>query len=40
MQGDEAEAEARFDQAIDVGRAHQAKSWELRATMSLCLLWR
>nr|NIO71038.1 tetratricopeptide repeat protein [Anaerolineae bacterium] len=40
MQGDEAEAEASFDKAIEVARRQQAKSWELRATVSLCRLWR
>jgi predicted ATPase len=41
MQGDEAEseAEASFHKAIEVARRQQAKSWELRATMSLCRLW-
>ena len=37
---DEAEAEACFQQALTVARARQAKSWELRATMSLSRLWR
>ena len=32
--------EACFIKAIEVARAQQAKSWELRATMSLCRLWR
>ena len=39
MQGDEAEAEASFDKAIEVARRQQAKSWELRATVSLRRLW-
>jgi predicted ATPase len=39
MQGDEAEAEASFYKAIQVARRQQAKSWELRATVSLCRLW-
>jgi predicted ATPase len=41
MQGDEAEseAEASFHKAIEVARRQQAKSWELRATVSLCRLW-
>jgi predicted ATPase len=39
MQGDEAEAEAGFHTAIEVARGQQAKSWELRATVSLCRLW-
>jgi predicted ATPase len=37
--GDEAEAEANFHKAIEVARQQSAKSWELRATMSLCRLW-
>ncbi len=39
MQGDEAEAEASFHKAIEVARRQQAKSWELRATVSLARLW-
>jgi predicted ATPase len=39
MQGDEAEAEASFHKAVEVARRQQAKSWELRATVSLCRLW-
>jgi predicted ATPase len=40
MQGaDPAEVEACFRQAIQVARQQQAKSWELRAVMSLCRLW-
>jgi adenylate cyclase len=35
----EIDAEACFYQAIEVARRQQAKSWELRATMSLCRLW-
>ncbi len=31
--------EACFLKAIEVARAQQAKSWELRATVSLCRLW-
>jgi DNA-binding SARP family transcriptional activator len=38
MQGHEAEAAASFRQAIEVARQQRAKSWELRATMSLCRL--
>lgn len=33
------EAETCFHQALDVARAHQAKSWELRAATSLARLW-
>jgi predicted ATPase len=39
MQGDEAEAEASLQQAIDIARRQSAKSWELRATTSLARLW-
>lgn len=39
MQGDETEAEASFRNAIEVARRQQAKSWELRAAMSLCRPW-
>jgi adenylate cyclase len=39
-QGDEAQAEASFYQAIEVARQQSAKSWELRAVMSLTRLWR
>lgn len=34
-----AEVEACFQQALDVARRQRAKSWELRAAMSLCRLW-
>jgi predicted ATPase len=34
-----AEAETCFRQALDVARHQQAKSWELRAAMSLAHLW-
>jgi class 3 adenylate cyclase/predicted ATPase len=37
--GNDDEAEARFRQALDVARHQQAKSWELRAAMSLSRLW-
>jgi predicted ATPase len=33
-------AERCFDRALAVARAQQAKSWELRATMSMARLWR
>ena len=36
----EIEAEACFLQAIEVARQQSARSWELRAVMSLCCLWR
>ena len=35
----DAEAETCFRQALDVARRQQAKSWELRAAMSLSRLW-
>jgi predicted ATPase len=35
-----ATAEAYFERALDVARKQQAKSWELRATMSMARLWR
>jgi predicted ATPase len=38
-QGHEAEAEASFLEAIEVARRQHARSWELRATVSLCRLW-
>ena len=37
--GEEREAEAWFLKAIDIARQQQAKSWELRAVMSLARLW-
>ena len=37
---DAAKAEAYFDRARSVARAQQAKSWELRAAMSVARLWR
>jgi predicted ATPase len=33
-------AEKYFDRAVAVARQQQAKSWELRAAMSLARLWR
>ena len=33
------DAEACFRRALEVARHQQAKSWELRATVSLCRLW-
>jgi len=35
-----AKAEAYFERALSVARAQQAKSWELRAAISLARLWR
>ena len=37
---DAAQAEAYFEQALAIARQQQAKSWELRAAMSLARLWR
>jgi predicted ATPase len=39
LQTRDAEAEARFHQALDIARRQQAKSLELRAAMSLARLW-
>ena len=35
-----AKAEAYFERALAVARSQQAKSWELRAAMSMARLWR
>jgi predicted ATPase len=35
-----AKAEAYFDRSLSVARQQQARSWELRAAMSLARLWR
>ena len=37
---DKAKAEARLERALSVARSQQAKSWELRAAMSMARLWR
>jgi predicted ATPase len=37
---DAAKAESYFERALAVARAQQAKSWELRAAMSMARLWR
>ena len=39
-EADTAKAEACFERALEVARAQQAKSWELRAAMSMARLWR
>jgi predicted ATPase len=39
-EADTAKAEAYFQRALAVARQQQAKSWELRAAMSLARLWR
>jgi predicted ATPase len=37
---DTAKAEAYFERALTVAHAQQAKSWQLRAAMSMTRLWR
>ena len=37
---DVAKAEAYFERALSIARQQQAKSWELRAAMSMARLWR
>jgi predicted ATPase len=37
---DVAKAESYFERALAVAREQQAKSWELRAAMSMARLWR
>jgi predicted ATPase len=37
---DATEAEDYFDRALAIARQQQAKSWELRAAMSMARLWR
>jgi predicted ATPase len=37
---DTEKAQAHFDRALAVARQQHAKSWELRAAMSLARLWR
>ena len=37
---DAAKAEAYFERALAVARQQQAKSWEVRAAMSMARLWR
>jgi predicted ATPase len=37
---DAAKAEQYFERALAVARQQQAKSWELRAAMSMARLWR
>ena len=39
-QPDAAKAEGYFERALATSRKQQAKSWELRASMSLARLWR
>jgi predicted ATPase len=40
LKADTIKAEDHFERALSVARAQQAKSWELRAAMSLARLWR
>src|SRR5262249_40167977 len=40
LMADALKAETHFDRALAVARQQQAKSWELRAAMSLARLWR
>jgi predicted ATPase len=39
-QADAPKAQANLERALTVARQQQAKSWELRAAMSLARLWR
>ncbi len=39
-QPDATKAQAHFERALEVARGQQARSWELRAAMSLARLWR
>jgi predicted ATPase len=40
LDSDVAKAETYFERALAVARQQQAKSWELRAAMSMARLWR
>lgn len=40
VHGREDQAEADLHRALAIARAQQARWWELRATLSLCRLWR
>ena len=40
LERDTAKAQAYFRRALEVARAQQAKSWELRAAVSMAPLWR
>ena len=39
-ESDAQKAEAYFERALAIAREQQAKSWELRAAMSMARLWR
>jgi hypothetical protein len=40
LKSDAAKGQAYFDRALTLARQQQAKSWELRAAMSMARLWR
>jgi predicted ATPase len=40
LKPDVTKAEARFERALTIARTPHAKSWELRASMSMARLWR
>jgi predicted ATPase len=40
VRADAAKAEAHFERALGIAREQQARSWELRAAMSMARLWR
>jgi class 3 adenylate cyclase/predicted ATPase len=40
LRSERAEAEAHFEHALSIAREQKARSWELRAAMSLARLWR
>jgi class 3 adenylate cyclase/predicted ATPase len=40
LEPEAAKAEAHFERALAIAREQKAKSWELRATMSMARLWR
>ena len=40
LEPDEVKAEVYFERALTIARQQQAKSWELRAAMSMARLWR
>jgi predicted ATPase len=37
---DAAKAQTHFERALEIARVQQARSWELRAAMSMARLWR
>jgi len=39
-ESDTARAEAYFERSLEIAREQQARSWELRAAMSMARLWR